>query len=121
MIGRFRLYTDTDVGGPVVKALSAAGWDILRGIDAYPERTKDPVHFERAAREGRVLVSNDLDMKLIAETWCVEGRPFVGLIWWPRSLYDAMRPGDFVAAFDALAVQDAPFASYPIVHLKQKR
>ena len=54
----------------MVKALRMAFWDVLRGIDAYPEGTDDHIHFERAAQEGRVLVSNDLDMKLIAEAWC---------------------------------------------------
>lgn len=61
MPGRFRLYTDTDVQGTVVKALRAAGWDVLRGIDAHPERTAHEVHFGRAVAEGRVLVSNDRD------------------------------------------------------------
>lgn len=121
MAGRFRLYTDTDIDGPVVKALHAASWDVLRGIDAYPERTKDYIHFARAAQEGRVLVANDIDMKLLAETWFLEGRRFPGLIWWPRSHYAVLKPGDFVAAFEELAASDEPFASYPIVHIKPKR
>lgn len=121
MAGRFRLYTDTDINGPVVKALRHASWDVLRGIDAYPERTPDHVHFERAAREGRVLAANDIDMKLIAESWYAEGRSFAGIVWWQRSYYDVMSPGDFVAAFDELASQDAPFSPYPIVHLRPAR
>lgn len=76
MAGRFLLYTDADVDGPVVKALRAAAWDVLRGIDAYPERTRDHIHFARAAQERRVLVSNDIDMKAIAEAWFLEGRDF---------------------------------------------
>jgi hypothetical protein len=119
--GRFRLYTDTDVDGPIVKALLSAAWNVLRGIDAYPERTKDYIHFARAAQEGRVLVSNDIDMKLIADTWFLEGRRFPGLVWWPRSHYAVMTPGDYVAAFEDLAAQDHPFANYPIVHIKPKR
>jgi hypothetical protein len=119
--GRFRLYTDTDVDGPVVKALIAAGWDVLRGIDAYPEGTEDEVHFARAAQDGRVLVSNDRDMKAIAVAWFVEGQSFTGLVWWPREHYGRMTRGDFLEAFAALACQDDPFAVYPIVHLKPKR
>ena len=121
MAGRFPLYTDADVHGPVVKALHLAGWDILRAIKAYREKTPDDVHFERAAQEGRVLVSNDIDMKMMAEAWFLEGRSFPGLVWWPRSHYAAMRPGDFVAAFEELAARDDPFAGYPIVHIKPKR
>ena len=76
MAGRFPLYTDTDIDGPVVRALRATAWGILRGIDAYPEKTSDRIHFVRAAQEGRVLVSNDIDMKAIAEAWLPEGRSF---------------------------------------------
>lgn len=120
MAGRFPLYTDADVHGPVVKALQSAEWHVLRGIDAYPEKTRDDIHFARAAKEQRVLVSNDLDMKMLAETWFLEGRIYRGLVWWPRSHYSMMGPGDFVAAFEDLAVRDDPFAGYPIVHIKPK-
>jgi len=119
--GRFPLYTDTDVHGPVVKALRSAGWDILRGIEAYPERTHDDIRFVRAAQERRVLVSNDIDMKTLAEAWFLESRTFPGLVWWPRSHYAVMRPGDFVVAFEELAGRDNPFAGYPIVHIKPNR
>jgi len=119
--GRFPLYTDADVDGRVVKALRYAGWDVLRAIDAYPEKTRDHIHFARAAQEQRALVSNDLDMKMLAETWFLEGRSYPGLVWWPRSHYNVMVPGDFVAAFEELAAEDDPFANYPIVHIKPKR
>jgi hypothetical protein len=90
--GRFPLYTDADVHGPVVKALQSAEWDVLRGIAAYPEKTRDDIHFARAAKEQRVLVSNDLDMKMLAETWFLEGRIYRGLVWWPRSHYSQDGP-----------------------------
>jgi len=58
--GRFPLYTDADVRGPLIKALTNAGWDIVRAIDELPEGAKDLPHFERAVAMGRVLVSNDI-------------------------------------------------------------
>jgi Domain of unknown function (DUF5615) len=119
--GRFPLYADACVDGPVVEALVRARWNVQRGVDAFPEGTDDPVHFARAIQEERVLVSNDIDMKLLAETWAAEGRRFPGLVWWPRRHYAAMTPGDFVAAFEELAARDDLFAAYPIVHLKPKR
>lgn len=61
MAGRFPLYTDADIHGPVVEALIDAGWDVLRAIDALPEGTLDGPHFERAAREGRVTVTPPRD------------------------------------------------------------
>ena len=121
MGGRFRLYTDACVDGPVVEALVRASWDVRRGVDAFPEGTGDPVHFERAAQEGRVLVSNDIDMKLLAESWAAQGKSFPGLVWWHRRTYQRMSPGDFVGAFDELAGRDDPFAGYPIVYIKPER
>jgi predicted nuclease of predicted toxin-antitoxin system len=75
--GRFPLYTDADVHGPLILALRRRGWDVIRAIDLYPPGTADVVHFERAARENRVLISNDQDM---ANRWLADGRPFRGLI-----------------------------------------
>lgn len=121
MSGRFPLYTDADVNGPVVQALVHHGWNVLRAIDTFPEGTDDEVHFTYAAREGRVMVGNDIDVKLLAERWCAEQRPFRGLVWWPREHYGRMRPADFVEALEDLARQDDPFAAYPIVHIKPKR
>ncbi|HET7293836.1 MAG TPA: DUF5615 family PIN-like protein [Vicinamibacteria bacterium] len=121
MAGRFPLYIDADVDGRVVKALEAAGWDVLRGIDAFPEKTPDLTHFVRAAQDARVLVSNDTDMLVLAEQSFVQGKSLAGLVWWPRSHYRRMSPGDFREAFEVLSRQDDPFASYPIVHVKLAR
>jgi hypothetical protein len=118
---RFPLYTDADIHGPVVEALKQADWDVLRAIDALPEGTKDPIHFERAAQENRVLLTNDRRMEPIAHAWLAEGRAFRGLICWPRSHYALMSAGDFVEAFEELAGQDDPFQVYPIVHLRVRR
>jgi hypothetical protein len=119
--GRFPLYTDADVQGPVVKALQGARWDVLRAIDAFAERTLDPVHFARAAELGRVLVTNDEGQRQRAREWFHEGRAFPGLVWWPQVDYSGRSPGDFLRAFEALANQDQPFVLYPIVYLVAKR
>lgn len=121
MAGRFPLYTDADVQGRVVDALKQTGWDILRAIDAYPERTEDTVHFERAAREGRVFVTNDQRIEFrLARIWVETVRPFRGMVCWPQSYYGVMSPGDFVDAFEELARQDDPFGGYPVIHLSKK-
>ena len=54
MPGRFPLYTDADIHGPLVEALVQEGWDVLRAIDRFPEGTNDYVHFDEAVRLGRV-------------------------------------------------------------------
>ena len=117
MPGRFPLYTDADVHGPLVAALGAHGWDVVRAVDLYPAGTSDTVHFERAAKENRVLVSNDQDMEVIANRWLAEGRPFRGLILWPQEHYKRMGYGELVAKIEALS---EPFP-HSVIHLKPGR
>jgi hypothetical protein len=119
--GRFPLYTDADIHGPVVEALQDVGWDVLRAVDAFPEGTKDPIHFERAAHEDRVLVTNDRRFEPIAHAWLAEGRAFRGMVCWARSHYARMSAGDFLEAFEQLAARDDPFGAYPIIHIHPKR
>ena len=121
MAGRFPLYTDADVQGPVVKALQQAGWDVVRAIEAFPEGTSDPAHFEQAVALGRVLVTNDEGLRQRARDRYTEGRPFPGVIWWPQADYSGKAPGDFLRAFEKLAQQQDPFSPYPILYLISTR
>jgi predicted nuclease of predicted toxin-antitoxin system len=115
--GRFPLYTDADVHGPLILALRRRGWDLVRAIDLYPPGTPDAVHFERAARDNRVLISNDQDMEVIANRWLVDGRPFRGLILWPQEHYKRMGYAQLVARIEALS---EPFP-HPVIHLRPSR
>jgi hypothetical protein len=121
VFGRFPLYTDADVQGPVVTALKKAGWDVVRAIDAFPEKTNDPVHFERAVELGRVLVTNDEGQRQRASAWYRDGRAFAGVIWWPQVDYVGRMPGDFLRAFERLTQEEDPFSPYPILYLIAKR
>lgn len=118
MAGPFPLYMDADVHGPLVEGLRLNGWPLVRAVDLYPEGEDDTVHFEHAAREGRVLVSNDRGQVSRAEEWIAARRRFRGLITWKKKLHQRASVGDFIRAFAALAEQDDPFALYPIVYLK---
>jgi len=119
--GRFAVYTDADIHGPVVDALIQRAWDLVRAVDLFPEGTDDPDHLEEAVRQGRVLVANDSDVKALAEKWLDEGRSFPGLVWWPRKHYARMTVSDIIEFFEDLAQQDDPFGNYPIIYLKPKR
>lgn len=75
MAGGFSLYTDADVHGPLIVALRGRGWDRVRAVDlSPPQGTADAVHFEAAAKQNRVLISNDQDMEIIANRWLEGGR-----------------------------------------------
>lgn len=119
MAGRFPLYTDADIYGPLVDALIRLGWDVMRAVDAFPEGTDDDVHVERAAQLNRVMVSYDRGMRQLAAEWLRQGRPLRGLIAWPQEHHQRMSVGDIIEQFDALAAHEDPF-SYPIQYLKPK-
>jgi hypothetical protein len=112
--GRFRLYMDADIDGRLIHALRAAGWDMVRAIDLYPEGTDDSIHLARARLEGRVLAANDRDMKRHAEAALARNETLPGLIWWPRQLYARLSFKEFVASFERLAAEDDPFGNNPI-------
>ena len=120
MAGRFPLYTDADVHGPLVQALVRLGWDVMRAVDAFPEGTDDDVHFAHAAQLDRVMLSNDRDVRRLAVAWLRQGRRSRGLIAWPQDHHARMTVADFIEQFDSLAAKDDPF-SYPIQFLKPKR
>jgi hypothetical protein len=107
------------VNGHLVEALVTRGWDVMRAIDVYPERTPDPVVFERAALENRAFVSNDEGILKVAAQWLEESRSF-RMIFWPQEDYRAWTIGELVRAFEELAHQDDPFR-YPIYRLRPQR
>lgn len=120
MAGRFPLFSDACVNGILVAALIRRGWDVRRAIDAFPEGTKDPPLFERAAEEGRVFVTNDGPLERMALRWVREGRPF-RMIFWRVEDYRAGSIADFVEAFEALAATEGDPFLYPIHYLKPRR
>ena len=116
MAGRFPLFTDACVNGHLVEALIRRGWDLVRAIDLYPERTPDPVVFARAAQEGRVFVSNDGPIEQLALSWLLEGRSF-RMVLWPQDDYRRWTIGQLLQGFEDLAAEEHPFA-YPLRRLK---
>ena len=118
-MARSPVYTDADLHGPIVDGLLGRGWDVIRAVDAEPEATDDIVHFEHAARLGRVLIANDKHMKAIAEQWIAEGRSFPGLIWWPRKSYAIMSNAEILDAIEEVARKPDAFA-YPIEYIKRR-
>ena len=121
MAGRFPLYTDADIRGQVIEGLIRLRWDVVRAVDAFREETKDPVHFEEAARLGRVLVAHDIHQLKIALDWVKHGRPFTGFLTWPQLRHKEWSDGVIVQAFEDLAREEDPFPKvYPIRHLKPR-
>ena len=116
MAGRFPLFADACVNGHLVDALIQHGWNLVRAIDLYPQRTPDPVVFARAAQDGRVFVSNDGPIEQLALAWLGEGRSF-RMVFWPQEDYRRWTIGHLLQGFEDLAAEKDPFA-YPIRRLK---
>jgi len=115
--GRFALFTDENVDGPLIKALTARGWDVARAVDVFGERTDDEALFSYAAEHGRVFVTGDRPAEAVAIRWLREARAFRGMI---RCQTGVTGVGDLVTAFEKLAEEEAPFGGYPIVYLKPR-
>ncbi len=83
MPGRFALFTDENVDGPLIEALIARGWDVARAVDVFGERTDDEALFTYAAEHGRVFVTGDRPAEAVAIRWLREGRGFRGMMRCP--------------------------------------
>ena len=61
-----RFYTDEHISKAVVAALRTSGVDVLTVPDAGTMGASDKEHLQRAARDGRVLVTQDRDFLRLA-------------------------------------------------------
>ncbi len=116
MLERFPLFTDENVDGTLVETLRRAGWDVIRAVDLFGEKTDDAELFAWAAQNGRVFVTTDDGVEAIAERWLREWKPF-RMVRWKQRRQRNVSPGAFVEAFEALREKPNPFA-YSIEYLK---
>ena len=110
------LFVDNHVRGPVIKALRARGWDIVRAVDVFPGKNADEELLEYAAREGRVFVTSDGGIHMIAHRWLKEGRCFRMVYWWAEHRR-RMSDGEVASALERLAADPHAF-DYPIQYIK---
>jgi uncharacterized protein DUF5615 len=91
--GTFPLLTDEHISKALIKALQDRGWDAVRAVDVFGQRTDDQVLFEYAAEKGRVLVTTDAGLEAIAIRWLREWRAFPGLVIWTQQHQRVMSEG----------------------------
>jgi hypothetical protein len=111
--GRFVILTDEHVGLALVEALRKAGWSVHR-VEDEPELGKGSVDhriFAFAAEHRWVWLSRDEAAVVHPSAWLREGRPFKGMLIWSQRHHQLMSIGDVVRQLEALAEEDAPFAS----------
>jgi hypothetical protein len=84
-----RLLSDADFDGRILDGLARRlpDLDVLRVQDAFPPRTLDTTVLHRAAAEGRVLVTHDVNTMVgFAYERLDAGLPMPGLFAVPQSL-----------------------------------
>jgi hypothetical protein len=74
--GRFPLFTDENVDGPIIRGLRQRGWDVQHATEEFGEKTKDIPLLEYATSLERVMVSTDKHLLHLAKQWIKEGRSF---------------------------------------------
>ena len=108
MPSRFPLLTDENVQGPLIHGLRTGGWDVLRTVDVFGERSVDDEIFSYSVEKRRALVSTDHDCLMIGSRWLKEDRSF-RLIYWHQGRHQRVRVSAFLDAFDTLAAKENSF------------
>ncbi len=75
------LYMDVHVPQAITDQLRRRGVDVLTAIEDKSATLPDDELLERARMLGRVLFTQDILFKALAENWQRQGRSFAGLIF----------------------------------------
>jgi hypothetical protein len=113
------LLTDNHVRQPIVEALLALGWDVVRAVDVLGEGNEDEDLLVWAADHGRVLVTCDQGIHRNATRWLRQGRSFRMVYWWAVHQRE-MSDGDIALAIAELTSRPNAFG-YPIEYVKPHR
>ncbi len=121
MAGRFPIFVDENSAKGIAGGLIERGWDVVRGVRTLAQGTADEIVLEKAVELNRVLLTRDVDLEGIAVRWLQQWRPLPGVIFWRQEdRQEKSTLGQVVAAIEALALEDEPFA-YPIVYLRPRK
>jgi hypothetical protein len=72
---------DVHVPQAITDQLRRRGVDVLTAIEDGQQETPDKELLERATRLGRVLFTQDIRFKALAQEWQGQGRTFAGLLF----------------------------------------
>ncbi len=96
---------DVHVPQAITSQLRRRGVDVLTAIEDDAATLTDEELLERARRLGRVLFTQDIRFKALAEDWQRQGKPFAGLLFGHQ-----MRGtiGQFVRDLELIAMASSP-------------
>lgn len=99
------LYMDVHVPQAITDQLRRRGVDVLTAIEDNSAELTDEALLEHASSLGRVLFTQDIRFKALAESWQRQERPFAGLIF-GHQLGGTI--GQFVKALELIALASEP-------------
>jgi predicted nuclease of predicted toxin-antitoxin system len=76
-----QFYMDVHVPEAVAFQLRARGVDVLTAIEDNARQLTDAEILQRAHDLGRVVVTQNIRFRALAEAWQKKGRPFSGLVF----------------------------------------
>src|SRR5262245_26089956 len=77
---------DEHVKFAIVEGLRRRGMGVVTVQERALQQADDEVLLETAAREGRLLLTNDVDFLRIHDRWMKAGRDHSGIIFWRQDL-----------------------------------
>jgi hypothetical protein len=75
------LYMDVHVPWPITDQLRRRGIDVLTAIEDFAEQLPDDELLLRAGELGRIMFTQDIRFKTLAEQWQRQNRAFAGLLF----------------------------------------
>ena len=75
------LFMDVHIHFAITEQLRRRGVDVLTSQDDQSDLLADYELLERSTTLGRVLFTNDVRFRVLAEDWQRQARPFAGLVY----------------------------------------
>ena len=109
------LYADVHVPGPVILQLPLRGVDILAATEEGTSQLPDDQLLTLSTSLGRVLITQDIRFRVLAEGWQRAGHAFAGLVF-AHQRYVSF--GQFVRDLEVIAkATDRDYWQNPIEQL----
>ena len=99
------LYMDVHVPWAITDQLRRRGIDVLTAIEDHADQFSDDAILQRAYELCRVVFTQDIRFKALAEQWQRQRRPFAGLLF-GHQLHGAI--GQYVRDFDLISQASEP-------------
>jgi len=100
-----KLYMDVHIPKAITEQLRRRGVDVITAIEDGSAELPDDELLERASLLERVLFTQDIGFKAMAEDWQRQGRPFAGLLF-GHQLRGTI--GQFVTDLEIIALGSEP-------------